>query len=235
VKNIVLVHGAFADGTCWAKVIPILEARGFHVVAVQNPLTSLTNDVDATRRIIAMQDGPVILVGHSWGGAVITEVGDDPKVVGLVYVAAWMPEIGTSANQTSEPFGPTPVLKEIQVDAQHFASLSEEGVINDFADGLPMAERRLVLAVQGQTYGPMFDEKLTHAAWKSKPSWHVISMKDHTLSPAMEENAAKRSGGVAVKLPTCHVAMLQEPEKVADVITEAAKGAAKNAIASAAR
>jgi pimeloyl-ACP methyl ester carboxylesterase len=229
VKNIVLVHGAFADGTCWAKVIPILEKRGFHVVAVQNPLTSLSDDVNATRRIIAMQDGPVILVGHSWGGAVITEVGDDPKVVGLVYVAAWMPEIGTSANQTSEPFGPTPVLKQIKVDAQHFASLSEEGVINDFADGLPMSERRLVLAVQGQTYGPMFDEKLTHAAWKSKPSWHVISMNDHTLSPAMEEDAAKRSGGVAVKLPTCHVAMLQEPQKVADLITEAANGAAKAA------
>jgi pimeloyl-ACP methyl ester carboxylesterase len=225
VKHIVLVHGAFADGTSWGKVIPILEARGFHVVAVQNPLTSLADDANATRRLIALMDGPVILVGHSWGGAVITEVGDDPKVVGLVYVAAWMPDVGTSANQTSEPFGPTPVLKEIKVDAQHFASLSEEGVINDFADGLPMAERRLVLAVQGQTYGPMFDEKLTHAAWKSKPSWHVISLNDRTLSPAMEEDAAKRSGGVAVKLPTCHVAMLQEPEKVADVITEAAKEA----------
>src|ERR1700744_2186682 len=198
VKNIVLVHGAFADGTSWGKVIPILEARGFHVVAVQNPLTSLADDANATRRLIALQDGPVILVGHSWGGAVITEVGDDPKVAGLVYFAAWMPEIGKSANQTSEPFGPTPVLKQIKVDAQHFASLSEEGVINDFAGGLPMPERQLVLAVQGQTYGPMFDEKLTHAAWKSKPSWHVISMNDRTLSPAMEEDAAKRSGGVAV-------------------------------------
>jgi pimeloyl-ACP methyl ester carboxylesterase len=223
VKNILLVHGAFADGTSWGKVIPILEARGFHVVAVQNPLTSLADDANATRRLIALQDGPVILVGHSWGGAVITEVGDDPKVVGLVYVAAWMPDVGKSANQTSEPFGPTPVLKEIRVDAQHFASLSEDGVINDFANGLPMAERRLVLAVQGQTYGPMFDEKLTHAAWRSKPSWHVISMNDRTLSPAMEEDEAKRSGGIAVKLPTCHVAMLQEPEKVADVISEAAK------------
>src|SRR5215510_14900700 len=231
VKNIVLVHGAFADGTCWAKVIPILESRGFPVVAVQNPLTSLSDDANATRRIIAMQDGPVILVGHSWGGAVITEAGDDPKVVGLVYVAAWMPEIGNSANQTSEPFGPTPVVKQIKVDAQHFASLSEEGVINDFAQGLPMAERRLVLAVQGQIYGPMFDDKLTHAAWKSKPSWHVIAMNDRTLSPAMEEDGAKRSGGVAVRLPTCHVAMLEEPQKVADIITKAAKGAAKAAAA----
>ena len=229
VKNIILVHGAFADGTSWGKVIPILETRGFHVVAVQNPLTSLADDAEATRRLIALQDGPVILVGHSWGGAVITETGDDPKVVGLVYVAAWMPDFGHSANQTSEPFGPTPVLKEIKVDAKHFASLSEDGIINDFANGLPMAERRLVLAVQGQTYGPMFDEKLTHAAWRAKPSWHVISMNDRTLSPAMEEDAAKRSGGTAVRLQTCHVAMLQEPEKVADVITEAAREAAKAA------
>jgi pimeloyl-ACP methyl ester carboxylesterase len=231
VKNIVLVHGAFADGTSWGKVIPILERRGFHAVAVQNPLTSLEDDVNATRRLIALQDGPVILVGHSWGGAVITEAGDDPKVAGLVYVAAYVPEIGASANQTGAPFGPTLGSKAIKVDDQHFAWMSEDGIINAFADGLPMAERRLVLAVEGQIYGPMFDEKLTHAAWKSKPSWHVISTKDHTLSPAMEEDGAKRSGGVAVRLPTCHVAMLQEPEKVADVITEAAKGAAAKAMA----
>jgi pimeloyl-ACP methyl ester carboxylesterase len=225
-KNILLVHGAFADGTSWGKVIPILEARGFHVTAVQNPLTSLADDANAVRRLIALQDGPVILVGHSWGGAVISEVGDDPKVVGLVYVAAYVPESGTSANQTSDPFGPTPGQKEIKLDAQHFASMSEEGIIHAFADGLPMPERRLVLAVQGQIYGPMFDEKLDHAAWKSKPSWHVISLNDHTLSPSMEEDGAKRSRGVAVRLPTCHVAMLQEPEKVADVITEAAKKSA---------
>jgi len=226
VKNIVLVHGAFADGTSWGKVIPILAARGFHVVAVQNPLTSLADDAEATRRMIALQDGPVILVGHSWGGAVISEAGDDPKVVGLVYVAAYVPEIGSSAGQTGAAFGPTLGSKAITVDEKHFARMSEDGIINAFADGLPMAERRLVLAVQGQIYGPMLDEKLTHAAWKSKPSWHVISTKDHTLQPAMEEDGAKRAGGVAVRLPTCHVAMLQEPEKVADVITEAAKHAA---------
>jgi pimeloyl-ACP methyl ester carboxylesterase len=227
VKNIVLVHGAFADGTSWAKVIPILEANGFHVVAVQNPLTSLSDDVNATRRIIAMQDGPVILVGHSWGGAVISEAGDDPKVAGLVYVAAYVPDVGTSANDTSTPFGSTPGQKAIQVDSKHFAWMSEEGILNCFADGLPMTEHRLVLAVQGQIFGPMFDEKLTHAAWKSKPSWHVIATKDRTLSPAMEEAGAKKAGGVAISIPTCHVAMLQEPQRVADLITEAAKGAVK--------
>src|SRR5215470_12552173 len=229
VKNIVLVHGAFADGTSWAKVIPILEARGFHVIAVQNPLTSLSDDGNATRRIIAMQDGPVILVGHSWGGAVISEAGDDPKVAGLVYVAAYVPDVGMSANDTSKPFGATPGQKAIQVDSQHFAWMSEEGILNSFADGLPMAERRLVLAVQGQIYGPMLDEKLTHAAWKSKPSWHVIATKDRTLSPAMEEARAKKAGGVAISLPTCHVAMLQEPQQVADVITEAANKSARAA------
>ena len=229
VKNIVLVHGAFADGSSWAKVIPILEARGFHTVAVQNPLTSLADDVKATRRIIAMQDGPVILVGHSWGGAVITEAGDDPQVVGLVYVAAFMPDAGMSANETSKPFGATPAQAAIQVDAQHFARMSDEGIFNSFADGLPMAERRLVLAVEGQIYGPLLDDKLTHAAWKTKPSWHVIATKDHTLSPAMEEADAKKSGGTAISIPTCHVAMLQEPQKVADLITRAAKGATKAA------
>jgi pimeloyl-ACP methyl ester carboxylesterase len=227
VKNIVLVHGAFADGSSWAKVIPILESRGFHVTAVQNPLTSLADDANATRRIIAQQDGPVILVGHSWGGAVITEAGDDPKVAGLVYVAAYTPDIGASANDTSAPFGDTPAQKCIQVDSHHFASMSEEGILNYFADGLPMPERRLVFAVEGQIYGPMFDEKLTHAAWKSKPSWHVISENDHTLTSAMERAGAEKAGGKAVALPTCHVAMLQEPEKVADVITEAAQQAVK--------
>jgi len=227
VKNIVLVHGAFADGSSWAKTIPILESRGFHVTAVQNPLTSLADDANATRRIIALQDGPVILVGHSWGGAVITEVGDDPKVAGLVYVAAYVPDIGKSANDTSAPFGLTPGQKSIQVDSQHFASMTEEGILNSFAEGLPVSERRLVFAVQGQIYGPMFDEKLTHAAWKSKPSWHVIASNDHTLTPAMEREGADKARGKSVALPTCHVAMLQEPEKVADLITKAAQEALK--------
>jgi pimeloyl-ACP methyl ester carboxylesterase len=227
VKNIVLVHGAFADGTSWSKVIPILEAKGYHVVAVQNPLTSLADDVAATKRIIALQDGPVILVGHSWGGAVITQAGDDPRVAALVYVAAYAPEVGQSANDASSPFGATEGQKAIRVDSEKFAYMTPDGIINHFAQGLPMAERQIVLAVQGQSYGPMFTEKLTVAAWKAKPSWVVVSLNDQMLQPAMEEDSAKRLNAHVTRLPTCHLAMLEAPEKVAAVIEEAALGSTK--------
>jgi pimeloyl-ACP methyl ester carboxylesterase len=227
VKNIVLVHGAFADGSSWSKVIPILEAQGYHVVAVQNPLTSLADDVAATKRVIALQDGPVILVGHSWGGAVITQAGDDAKVAGLVYVAAYAPDAGESANSASSPFGITEGQKQIRVDAQKFATMTSQGIIEDFAQGLPMPERRIVLAVQGDSYGPMFDEKLTVAAWKSKPSWVVVSANDRMLPPAMERAEQKRLNAHATVLPTCHLAMLEEPAKVAAVIGEAASKTAK--------
>ena len=223
VKNIVLVHGAFADGTSWSKIIPLLEAKGYHVTAVQNPLTSLADDVAATKRSIALQNGPVILVGHSWGGAVITQVGGDPKVAGLVYVAAYAPEAGQSANDASTPFGITEGQKQIRVDGSKFAYMTSQGILNDFAQGLPMDERKLVLAVQGQSYGPMFAEKLTAAAWKTKPSWVIISADDRMLPPAMEEAAARKLGATAVTLPTCHLAMLQQPAQVADVIDDAAR------------
>jgi pimeloyl-ACP methyl ester carboxylesterase len=225
VKNIVLVHGAFADGTSWSKIIPLLEAEGYNVVAVQNPLTFLADDVAATKRIIALQDGPVLLVGHSWGGAVITQAGDDPKVAGLVYVAAYAPEAGQSANDASTPFGWTEGQKQIRMDSEKFATVTSEGMLEDIAEGLPMAERKPALAVQGQSYGPMFDEKLTVAAWKTKPSWAVISAKDRMVPPAMEESAAKKMGAITTTLPTCHMVILEEPAKVAAVIDEAAKKA----------
>ena len=225
VKNIVLVHGAFADGTSWSKIIPILQRQGYHVVAVQNPLTSLAEDVAATKRIIAMQDGPVILVAHSWGGVVITQVGDDPKVAGLVYVAAYAPDEGQSANDASGPFGKTKGQKQIQVDASKFASLSDSGIFNDFAQGLPLEERKLVAAVQGQSYGPMFGEKITVAAWKLKPSWVIVSANDRMLPPEMEKANIIKLKAHGTTLPTCHLAMLEAPEKVAQVIDEAARNA----------
>jgi pimeloyl-ACP methyl ester carboxylesterase len=225
VKNIVLVHGAFADGTSCSKIIPILEGECYHVVSVQNPLTSLADDVAATRRAIALQDGPVILVGHSWGGAVITQAGDDPKVAGLVYVAAYAPNAGESANQASTPFGITEGQKAIRVDSEKFAYMTPDGILNHFAQGLPMEERRVVLAVQGESYGPMFDEKLTVAAWQTRPSWVVIAANDQMLPPAMEAASAKRLGATATTLSTCHLAMLEQPVNVAAVIDQAAKTA----------
>src|SRR6202789_3803137 len=223
VKNIVLVHGAFADGSSWSKIIPILEAQGYHVVPGKNPLTSLADDEAATKRIIALQDGPVLLVGHSWGGAVITQAGDDPKVAGLVYVAAYAPDAGQSANDASAPFGLTEGQKQIRVDNEKFAALTEQGMLEDFAQGLPMEERKLIYAVQGQSYAPMFAEKLTVAAWKTKPSWVVISANDRMLPPAMERDEEKRLNATATTPPTCHWAMLEEPEEVAAVINKAAK------------
>jgi pimeloyl-ACP methyl ester carboxylesterase len=225
VKNILLVHGAFADGTSWSKVIPLLEADGYHVVAVQNPLTSLADDVAATKRAIALQDGPVILVGHSWGGAVITQAGNDPKVAGLVYVAAYAPDVGESANDASTPFGLTEGQKSIRLDAEKFATMTSQGMLEDFAQCLPVAERKLILAVQGESYGPMFAEKLTVAAWKTKPSWVVVSADDRMLPAAMERAEEKKLNATATVLPTCHLAMLKAPVKVAAVISDAAKQA----------
>ena len=225
VRNIVLVHGAFADGSCWWKVILLLQEMGYHAVAVQNPMTSLADEVAFTKRIIALQDGPVILVGHSWGGAVVTQPGDHPKVAALVYVSAYAPEVGQSANDASAPFGWTEGQKQIRLDSEKFATVTAEGMLEDIAEGLPMAERKLALAVQGQSYGPMFDEKLTVAAWKTKPTWAVISTNDRMLPPALQEAAAKMMGAVTTILPTCHMVILEEPAKVAAVIDDAARNA----------
>ena len=151
----------------------------------------------------------------------IAQAGDDPKVAGLVYVAAYAPEAGQSANDASTPFGSTEGQKQIRMDSEKFATVTSEGMLEDIAQGLPMAERKLALAVQGQSYGPMFDEKLTVAAWKTKPSWAIISAKDRMLPPAMEESAAMKMDAMTTTLPTCHMVILEQPAKVAAVIDEA--------------
>jgi pimeloyl-ACP methyl ester carboxylesterase len=222
VKNIVLVHGAWADGSCWSKVIALLEAKGFHVVAVQNPLTSLADDVAATKRIIGLQDGPVILVGHSYAGVVITEAGNDPKVVGLVYVAAFAPAEGESINSVSKPYPPAPLGSELRPDAQGFLTATRKGIAEDMAQDLPESEQRILTATQGQTASAVFGATVTTAAWKSKPSWAVIAGNDRAIPPQLEKDEAAAIKATSITVPANHLAMLSHPKEVAELIEQAA-------------
>jgi pimeloyl-ACP methyl ester carboxylesterase len=221
VKNVVLVHGAFADGSSWAKVIPLLEAKGLHVTAVQNPLSSLADDVAATKRAIANQDGPVILVGHSWAGMVISEAGNDPKVAGLVYVAAIVPDEGQSANDVLKPYPPPPGLAEAKPDAAGFLSLTRKGIDEDFVPDLSPAERAIVYATQGPWNSACLADKVSIPAWKAKPSW-LIAVNDRMLPPEYEQAVSKHIRAATTTLPAGHVPMLSRPEEVAAVIIEAA-------------
>src|SRR5882762_10293747 len=173
VRNIVLVHGAFADGSSWSKVIAILQAKGFNVTAVQNPLTSLADDVAATNRALALQKGPVILVGHSWGGAVITEAGVDPKVAGLVYVAAFAPDSDEVIGDIGKSYPPPPTFAAPIIDKQGFMSLSTEVIAKHFAWDLRPTEARLLAATQGPIATSAFATKVSNVAWKTKPSWYI--------------------------------------------------------------
>ncbi len=225
-KNIVLVHGAWADGSSWSKVVPLLEAKGFHVICVQNPLTSLADDVAATNRMIDSQDGPVLLVGHSYGGAVITEAGNNPKVVGLVYVAAFAPDAGESAGSLAKPYGPTPGGAEIRPIEDGFLVLTPKGILEDFASDLPLAEKTELIATQAATQGAALGAPITTAAWRTKPSWFVIASNDRMISPEQQRVTAKRMNARTLTLTTSHVAMLAKPKEVAEFIAGAATGTA---------
>ncbi len=228
VRNIVLVHGAWADGSCWSGVIELLQAKGLHVVAVQNPLTSLADDVAATKRIIALQDGPVILVGHSYAGVVITEAGNDPKVVGLVYVAAFAPGEGESINSVSKPYPPAPLGSELRPDAQGFLTATRKGIAEDMAQDLSESEQQILTATQGQTAAAVFGATVTTAAWKSKPSWAVIAGNDRAIPPELEKDEAAAIRATAITLPANHLVMLSHPREVAELIERAAAKAKLN-------
>lgn len=222
VKNIVLVHGAFADGSSWAKVIPILQAKGYKVTAVQNPLTSFADDVAATNRALAQQDGPVILVGHSWAGVVITEAGMDPKVVGLVYVAAFAPDQGEAVGDLGKAYPPPPALAAPIVDKEGFLSLSTDAVVKHFASDLPASEARVVAATQGPISASAFGAQVSGVAWKTKPSWYIVSKLDGAIAPDEERFFAKRMKATTTELNASHVSMLSQPKAVAAVIMDAA-------------
>jgi pimeloyl-ACP methyl ester carboxylesterase len=224
VKTVLLIHGAWADGSSWSKLIPALEAKGLHVVAVQIPLTSFADDVSATQRAIALEDGPVLLVGHSYGGAVISEAGNDPKVAGLVYVSAVAPDKGESA------FGlitsvPTPIGSELRPDKNGFLKLTPKGIAEDFAQDLSAKEIAVLTATQVPTSVAAMKGEVTVPAWKSKPSWYIIAANDRAISPDLEAAQAKRIGAATVTVPSSHVIMLAQPSRVADVICDAAEKA----------
>jgi pimeloyl-ACP methyl ester carboxylesterase len=222
-KTVILVHGAFADGSSWRRVISLLRAKGLRVVAVQNPLTSLADDCAATQRAIDRVDGPVILVGHSYAGTVITQVGADPRVVGLVYVAAIAPDAGQSVNDLLTGVPPSPAADQIKPDAAGFLTITSEGMRDDFAQDVPAPEAEILTILQGPIAGSAFRDKVTVAAWKSKPSWYIVSNRDRAVSPDLERTMARHIGARTVTLPTSHMAMLSRPERVAAVIAEAAE------------
>ena len=222
IKNIVLVHGAWADGSCWSKVITILKASGLHAVAVQNPLNSLADDAASTNRLINAQDGPVLLVGHSYGGVVITEAGLNPKVAGLVYVAAFAPDTGESGGGLGAKYPPTPVFSQIQPVGDNFLMLTAKGVHEDFAQDLPEAEREMVLAVQGATNIGVLGTPITKAAWRERPNWFVVAEQDRAIQPQQEADSAKKMDAKVLSLPSSHLPMLSHAEDVAQFIISAA-------------
>lgn len=222
VKNVVLVHGAWADGSSYSKIVPLLQASGLNVVCVQNPLTSLAEDVAATKRMIDAQDGPVLLGGHSYGGAIITEAGVHPKVAGLVYIAAFAPDKGETPAGLAGPYGATPLSSELLPIADGFLLLTPKGVRESFAQDLTPDEQNLLIATQAATQSAVLGTPISAAAWHSKPSWFIVAANDRAISPDLEKFTAARMGATTLTLPTSHVAMLAKPKEVADFIVQAA-------------
>jgi pimeloyl-ACP methyl ester carboxylesterase len=220
-NNVVLVHGAWADGSSWAQVIPYLQAAGLKVTAVQNPLTSLEDSAAAARRALALQDGPTVLVAHSWGGTVISEVGTDPKVSALVYIAARAPDADEDFVALSGKF-PQGAVRAGIVNHDGLTVLSEDSFLKYFANGVEPTQAKVLYAVQWPTAASIFAGKTTAAAWHSKPSWYAVSKLDQTINPDLERFLAKRMNATTVELDAGHLSLVSHPKEVADLILAAA-------------
>jgi pimeloyl-ACP methyl ester carboxylesterase len=219
VRNAVLVHGAYADGSSWAKVIPLLQAAGMNVTSVQNPLTSLADDVAATTFALARQDGPTILAGHSYAGTVISQTGLAPNVTGLVYVAARAPEAGEDFAALAAKF-PTPPVNAGIVTSGGFKFLSQPAFLRDFANGVPTKEALVLYAAQG----PLSTAPPTTsvAAWRQKPSWYAVSKNDRTINPELERFMAQRMNATTIEVDAGHLSLVTHPETIARLILQAA-------------
>lgn len=221
--TVVLVHGAFDDGSGWNEVVPSLLAKGLKVVSVQNPLSSLADDVAATRRVLDVQTGPVVLVGHSWGGVVITEIGNHPRVDALVYVAAFAPGVGQSINDMTKDYPKASGLDHVVADKEGFVTLSHEGISRHFAQDVPAAKQQLMTTVQGPIRAANFDEKVTVAAWSAKPSWFIVADQDKMIQPALQLDNARKISATIVRVPASHVPHLSQPQAVSQAILQAAQ------------
>jgi pimeloyl-ACP methyl ester carboxylesterase len=224
--GIVFAHGLWADGSCFGKLIPTLQAEGHEVMASQHGLDSLATDVAAVEACLARVSSPVVLVGHSYGGTLITHAGTDPRVAGLVYIAALAPEADETSQSQQSKFPRTDVFAHIEVTDGRIW-LKQSGV-SYFCGDLPEAEQRLVYATQGVPVPDLFDQKHDGVAWKTKPSWYIVAAEDRTVHPDLERFAAKRMGATIVELQSSHVPMLSQPHAVLDVIRNAAKAVASS-------
>jgi pimeloyl-ACP methyl ester carboxylesterase len=220
-RNIVLVHGLFADGSCWSEVIARLQAAGLNVTSVQNPLTTLDEAVAETQRVLGRQDGPTVLVGHSFSGMIVTEAGVDPKVSALVYVAARAPDAGEDYAALVKTFPTPPATAGIVFDGDE-GRLSEAAFLRDFAGDLPEARARVLYAVQQPFHKALLTAKTTHAAWRSKPSFYAVSTDDRTINPDLERFMAKRMGATTIEVKASHLSLISHPQEIADLILQAA-------------
>jgi len=223
--NIVLVHGAWADGSCWSAVIERLQADGYNVTAPQFPESSLAADVARLRQVLGRQDGPTIVAGHSYGGQIMTALGPDaPNVAGLVYIAAFGLDEGESIGGLLAQGGPpTPALAHLDIDKQGFAWLPEDDFVKHFAADVDPVKARVMFAVQQPLATSTFEDVMGVPAWKSHPSWFLVAADDQAIPPDAERQFAKRMGATTVEVPTGHVAMVSHPDEVAQLIETAAK------------
>ncbi len=222
--NIVLIHGAWAEGSCWSGVIERLQADGYHVTAPQFPLTTQADDVARLRQVLDLQDGPTIVDGHSYGGQVITALGADaPNVAGLVYIAAFGLDEGESLGALLSQGPVTPALAHLATDKQGFGWLSEDDYVRHFAGDVDPLKAKVMHAVQQPIAMAIFDEVMGEPAWKTLPSWYLVAADDQALPPDAERLFATRMGAVTVEIPSSHVAMVSHPAAVAQLIETAAE------------
>ncbi len=227
VRNIVLVHGAWADGSSWSAVIQRLQAKGYNVISPQFPLTSLSDDVARLRQVLNALTGPTIVVGQSYGGEIMTGLGTDaPNVVGLVYICAWAPDTGDSILSLAAPYPLSPALTELRVDAEGFAWITQENFLNYFAPDVNPPQANIMYAVQQPFHTSIFGHPMDTPAWRTIPSWYLVTTEDQMIPPDLQRFMAQRMGATTEEIRASHVPMVSHPNEVTQLIEQAAQAVA---------